>query len=113
MIGVVAVLAHPLPLALVTAGLGWWLLLTAALDVEAQWLPDLLTLPLVALGLLAAWGGFGPPLVERLWGAGIGWASLERSAGSTGSRAGATGWAGGIRNFSPRRAPGSASGTCR
>lgn len=76
-IGVVAVLAHPLPLALVTAGLGWWLLLTAALDVEAQWLPDLLTLPLVALGLLAAWGGFGPPLVERLWGAGIGWASLE------------------------------------
>lgn len=76
MIGVVAALAHPLPLALVTAGLGWWLLLIAALDVEAQWLPDLLTLPLIALGLLAAWAGFGPPLVERLWGAGIGWASL-------------------------------------
>jgi len=77
MIGVVAALAHPLPLALVTAGLGWWLLLVAALDVEAQWLPDLLTLPLIALGLLAAWAGFGPPLMERLWGAGIGWASLE------------------------------------
>lgn len=76
-IGVVAALAHPLPLALVTAGLGWWLLLIAALDVEAHWLPDLLTLPLIALGLLAAWGGFGPPLVDRLWGAGIGWASLE------------------------------------
>lgn len=77
MIGVVAALAHPLPLALVTAGLGWWLLLTAALDLEAQWLPDLLTLPLVLLGLGAAWAGFGPPLDERLWGAGIGCASLE------------------------------------
>lgn len=77
MIGVVAALAHPLPLALVTAGLGWWLLLTAALDLQEQWLPDLLTLPLILLGLAAAWAGFGPPLDERLWGAGIGWASLE------------------------------------
>ena len=77
MIALVAVLAHPLPLALVTAGLGWWLLLIAALDVEVEWLPDLLTLPLIALGLLAAWAGFGPPLAERLWGAAIGWASLE------------------------------------
>jgi len=76
MIGVVAALAHPLPLALVTAGLGWWLLLTAALDLEAQWLPDLLTLPLVLLGLAAAWAGFGPPLAVRAAGAAIGWASL-------------------------------------
>lgn len=77
MIGVVAMLAHMLPLAVVTAGLGWWLLLVAALDLEEQWLPDLLTLPLILLGLAAAWAGFGPPLAERLWGAGIGWASLE------------------------------------
>ena len=77
MIGVVAGLAHPLPLGLVTAALGWWLLLIAALDLEEQWLPDLLTLPLVILGLVAAWAGFGPPLAERLWGAGIGFASLE------------------------------------
>jgi leader peptidase (prepilin peptidase)/N-methyltransferase len=77
MLGVVAALAHPLPLALVTAGLGWWLLLAAALDLEEQWLPDLLTLPLILLGLAAAWAGFGPPLAERLWGAGIGLASLE------------------------------------
>lgn len=77
MLGIVAALAHPLPLALVTAGLGWWLLLTAALDLQEQWLPDLLTLPLILLGLAAAWAGFGPPLVERLWGAGIGWAALE------------------------------------
>ena len=77
MIGVVAALAHPLPLALATAGLGWWLLLTAALDLEEQWLPDLLTFPLIPLGLGAAWAGLGPPLDERLWGAGIGWVSLE------------------------------------
>ena len=77
MIGLVAALAHPLPLALVTAGLGWWLLLLAALDVEAEWLPDALTLPLLLLGLAAAWAGFGPALTDRLWGAGIGWASLE------------------------------------
>ncbi len=77
MIGVFAALAHPLPLALVTAGLGWWLLLVAALDLEEQWLPDLLTLPLLLLGLGAAWAGFGPPLLERLWGAGIGWSALE------------------------------------
>lgn len=77
LVGAAAALAHPLPLALVTAALGWWLLLVAALDLEAQWLPDLLTLPLIPLGLLAAWAGFGPALDERLWGAVIGWASLE------------------------------------
>jgi leader peptidase (prepilin peptidase)/N-methyltransferase len=76
LIGIVAALAHPLPLALVTAMLGWWLLLVAALDLEHQWLPDLLTLPLLALGLLAGWAGFGPPLAERAIGAAIGWASL-------------------------------------
>jgi len=77
LIGLVAALAHPLPLALVTAALGWWLLLIAALDLQEQWLPDLLTVPLILLGLAAAWAGFGPPLGERLWGAGIGWAALE------------------------------------
>ena len=76
MVGVVAALAHPLPLALVTAVLGWWLLLIAALDLEHQWLPDRLTLPLIPLGLLAAWAGFGPPLAERAAGAAIGWAAL-------------------------------------
>ena len=69
-------LAHPLPLAAVTALLGWWLLLIAALDLEHQWLPDRLTLPLIPLGLAAAWAGFGPPLAERLAGAAIGWAAL-------------------------------------
>ncbi len=76
MVGLVALLAHPLPLGLVTALLGWWLLLIALLDLERQWLPDRLTLPLIPLGLAAAWGGFGPPLPERLAGAAIGWAAL-------------------------------------
>jgi leader peptidase (prepilin peptidase)/N-methyltransferase len=75
-IAIVAIVAHPPPLAAVTALLGWWLLLVAALDLEHQWLPDALTLPLVPLGLAAAWAGFGPPLGERLAGAAIGWAAL-------------------------------------
>lgn len=69
LIGVVSVLAHPLPLALVTAGFGWWLLAVAAIDAEEQWLPDALTLPLVPLGLLAGWAGFGPPLLDSALGA--------------------------------------------
>lgn len=76
LLGVVAVLAHPLPLGLVTALLGWWLLLVALLDLEHQWLPDRLTLPLIPLGLLVAWMGLGPQLVERLAGAAIGWGGL-------------------------------------
>ena len=68
LVGAVALVAHPLPLALVTAALGWWLLATAAIDAEEQWLPDALTLPLVPLGLVAAWAGFGPPLLDRAIG---------------------------------------------
>ena len=76
MVGLVAMVAHPLPLALVTLPLGLWLLLVALLDVEHEWLPDALTLPLVPLGLAAAWAGFGPPLPDRLLGAALGWAVL-------------------------------------
>jgi leader peptidase (prepilin peptidase)/N-methyltransferase len=76
MLGAVALAAHPGPLGLVTALLGWWLLLIAILDLEHQWLPDRLTLPLIPLGLLAAWAGFGPPLPERALGAAAGWAAL-------------------------------------
>lgn len=79
-LGLVAALAHPLPLALVSALFGWWLLLIAVIDLEHQWLPDRLTLPLIALGLAAAWSGLGPPLAERLAGAAIGWAALAAIA---------------------------------
>ena len=75
-VGFVALVAHPLPLAIVTMTLGLWLLLVAMLDIEHQWLPDALTLPLVLFGLLAGWAGFGPPLVDRLIGAATGWAGL-------------------------------------
>ena len=76
-VGLAALIAHPLPLAAVTALLGWWLLLVAVLDVEHQWLPDVLTVPMVPIGLLAAWAGLGPPLLERAIGAAAGWAALE------------------------------------
>jgi leader peptidase (prepilin peptidase)/N-methyltransferase len=75
-LGLVALVAHPLPLAAITLLLGLWLLLLALLDLEHQWLPDRLTLPLVPLGLAAAWAGFGPPLLERAIGAAAGWAAL-------------------------------------
>ena len=74
--GAVALAVHPGPLGPVTALLGWWLLLIAIIDLEHLWLPDRLTLPLIPLGLLAAWAGLGPPLPERLAGAAIGWAAL-------------------------------------
>lgn len=76
-VGLVAMAAHTWPLGAVTALFGWWLLLAAMLDLEHQWLPDRLTLPLIPLGLITAWAGFGPPLQERAIGAGIGWAALS------------------------------------
>jgi leader peptidase (prepilin peptidase)/N-methyltransferase len=76
LIGLTAILAHPLPLALFTALLGWWLFLLAALDVEYQWLPDRLTLPLIAAGLAVGAIGIGPSLEARLIGAAGGFASL-------------------------------------
>jgi leader peptidase (prepilin peptidase)/N-methyltransferase len=76
LIGLTAILAHPLPTAIFTAILGWWLFLLAALDLEHQWLPDRLTLPLLAAGLPVAWAGIGPPLDDRLIGAAAGYASL-------------------------------------
>lgn len=76
LVGLTAVLAHPLPLAAVTALFGWWLFLLAALDVEHHWLPDRLTLPLIPAGLLAAWAGYGPGLEDRAIGAAAGFAVL-------------------------------------
>lgn len=54
-IGLWASLGQPTPLAaLLTALLGWQLLLIAVVDAENFWLPDALTLPLLASGLAAA-----------------------------------------------------------
>lgn len=76
LVGAVAFLAHPVPLAAASALLGWWLLVMAALDAEEQWLPDALTLPLILLGLLAGAAGLGPPLIDRAVGAAAGFAVL-------------------------------------
>ena len=75
-IGLVAFVLFPLPLAAATALLGWWLLLLAALDLEHHWLPDALTWPLAAAGLLLAGLGIGPDLADRAIGLAAGAASL-------------------------------------
>lgn len=75
-IGLVAALAHPLPLAAASAVLGWWLLLIAALDLDHHWLPDRLTLPLIPAGLGVALLGLGPPVGERLIGFAAGYLLL-------------------------------------
>lgn len=76
LIGLTAIVAHPLPDAIFTAFLGWWLFLLAALDLEYQWLPDRLTLPLIPAGLAVAWLGIGPTLEERAIGAASGFLAL-------------------------------------
>jgi leader peptidase (prepilin peptidase)/N-methyltransferase len=75
-IGFVAMAAHPGWLGAITALFGWWLLLVAALDAEHHWLPDRLTLPLVPVGLVAGWAGYGAALEERLIGAAAGFLLL-------------------------------------
>jgi leader peptidase (prepilin peptidase)/N-methyltransferase len=77
LVGLTALLAHPLPAAAFTAVFGWWLFLLAALDIEHHWLPDRLTLPLIPAGLAVAWIGLGPGLEERLFGAAAGYLVLE------------------------------------
>jgi leader peptidase (prepilin peptidase)/N-methyltransferase len=76
LVGLVAMLAHPSVTGIVSAMLGWWLLLIAALDAEDHWLPDLLTLPLLVAGLLVAWLGVGASLEARAIGAVAGFALL-------------------------------------
>lgn len=63
-VGAIAFALLPPPEAALTALLGWWLLALAAIDLVAWLLPDLLTLPLLAAGLLLAWLGGGP---SPLW----------------------------------------------
>ncbi len=75
-IGALSLWLQPGAAGLLTAVFGWWLLLIAAIDLEHQWLPDRLTLPLLPAGLVAAWSGVGPMLADRLIGAAAGFAIL-------------------------------------
>lgn len=77
LIGVWAALSQPsLAAAVLTAVLGWQLLLIAVIDGENFWLPDTLTLPLLATGLLAAILLDGLDLHGVAIGAGAGFAVL-------------------------------------
>ncbi|RZJ30415.1 MAG: prepilin peptidase [Brevundimonas sp.] len=62
--------------ALLTAVLGWMLLLIAVVDAEHFWLPDQLTLPLGAVGLGAAILPNGTGLLNAAIGAAVGFAAL-------------------------------------
>lgn len=76
-IGVWAALAQPAPLASVlTALLGWQLLLIAVIDAEHFRLPDQLTLPLLATGGLAAVLVDHTAPLDAVIGAAVGFAGL-------------------------------------
>ncbi|MBA4001422.1 A24 family peptidase [Brevundimonas sp.] len=65
----------PEPVA-VSALLGWSLLLIAAVDARHFWLPDWLTLPLLAAGLAVTALIDRPVLIDHLIGAAVGFAVL-------------------------------------
>ena len=77
LIGVWAALAQTSPVAAaLTAALGWQLLLIAVIDGEHFWLPDVLTLPLLATGLLAAAVLERLVVIDAVIGAGVGFTAL-------------------------------------
>lgn len=80
-VGALAFALLPVPVAGLAAGLGWYLLLLALIDLERLLLPDSLTLPLLAAGLLSPLLpplGFDPPtLKDALLGAALGYAGFR------------------------------------
>lgn len=80
---------------LVTALLGWALLLIATIDAEHLWLPDMLTLPLGALGVLLTTGVGQAPLWTPLLGAAAGYSVLAAVAWLYRSARGVDGMGGG------------------
>lgn len=75
LVGALALLVQPGAAGWAGAGFGWLLLALLVLDAEHFWLPDALTLPLLASGLVAGvW--LAPSLAERAIGAVAGYASL-------------------------------------
>jgi leader peptidase (prepilin peptidase)/N-methyltransferase len=75
-IGAISLALVPGVTGLAGAVFGWMLLTLALLDAEHFWLPDALTLPLLALGLLTSFAVPDPGLTTRLVGAAAGYATL-------------------------------------
>ena len=69
-------LVHPGPMALAGALLAWQLVLLCLLDAEHYWLPRVITLPLIASGLLVSSLGGVDVLLRSLIGAMAGFLSL-------------------------------------
>jgi leader peptidase (prepilin peptidase)/N-methyltransferase len=76
-IGATALAVAPTFAGLAGALFGWTLLTLALLDGRHFWLPDRLTLPLLALGLCGGLAGLDPPLLDRMIGAATGYVLLE------------------------------------
>jgi leader peptidase (prepilin peptidase)/N-methyltransferase len=93
-VGVVSVLVQPGPEGLAGAVFGWLLLALLVLDVEHFWLPDRLTFPLAAIGLL---GGLWlpPAFVDRVIGCVAGFVGLAGIAFGYRAITGRTGLGGG------------------
>jgi len=69
LIGALSFALHPGWEGLAGAVFGWTLLVLAILDIRHFWLPNRLTLPLVALGIGGAWLFGMPRLIDSLVGA--------------------------------------------
>lgn len=84
--GVVAAFAwaalaiQPIPILIVSLGLGWSLVCLAAIDVACLRLPDILTLPLIGAGLGLAALLPGRPVLDHVAGAAAGWGALAALA---------------------------------
>jgi leader peptidase (prepilin peptidase)/N-methyltransferase len=76
LVGALALAFHPNLVGLGGALFGWGLVALAILDIRHFWLPDKLTLPLVASGFGFSWLTARPPIVDSLIGATAGFAAL-------------------------------------
>lgn len=93
-IGALSMLAAPGLDGALGACFGWALLALAVLDSEHFWLPDVIVLPLLIVGLAAALAG-PPLLIDRLIGAAAGFAVLTALAAAYRHSTGRTGLGGG------------------
>jgi len=76
-VGLIAGAAFQSPYAVAAAGLGWAVLILSVLDFEHLWLPDTITLPLIAAGLAVTWLIEPLELLDHVIGALVGFAGFE------------------------------------